>query len=40
MEETMKAFISSIVVLCLLAPGVAAAGQGVVVERTPAYWYS
>jgi hypothetical protein len=36
----MNGFISSIVVLCLLAPGAAAAAQGVVVERTPGYWYS
>ena len=36
----MKAFISSVVVVCLLAPAVALAGQGVAVERTPAYWYS
>jgi len=36
----MKHFTASIVLLCLLAPAVALAGQGVVVERTPAYWYS
>lgn len=36
----MKLFISSIVMMCLLAPGAALAGQGVVVERSPAYWYS
>ena len=26
--------------MCLVAPGAALAGQGVIVERTPAYWYS
>jgi hypothetical protein len=36
----MNAFISSVVLFCLIAPGAALAGQGVVVERTPAYWYS
>ena len=36
----MKRMISSMLVLCLLAPGVALAGQGIVVERSPAYWYS
>ena len=36
----MKRFISSIVLTCMLAPGVAFAEQGVVVERSPAYWYS
>jgi hypothetical protein len=37
----MKRVISSIVLIGLLAPGAAAfAGQGVVVERSPAYWYS
>jgi hypothetical protein len=36
----MKGFISSVVLFCLIAPGAALAGQGVVVERTPAYWYS
>ena len=36
----MKRFISSIVLMCLLAPSVAFAGQGVAVERSPGYWYS
>ncbi len=36
----MKTFISSIVLMCLIAPGTALAGQGVIVERTPAYWFS
>lgn len=36
----MKRFISSIVLICLLAPGVASAGQGIAVERSPGYWYS
>ncbi len=36
----MKTFISLIVLMCLIAPGAALAGQGVIVERTPAYWFS
>jgi len=36
----MKRLVSIVVLMALLAPGVALAGQGVVVERTPAYWYS
>jgi len=36
----MKRFISSMLLTCMLAPGVALAGQGIVVERSPAYWYS
>ena len=36
----MRTFMSSIVMMCLVAPGVALAGQGTVVERTPGYWYS
>jgi hypothetical protein len=36
----MKRLISSIVLMCLLVPGVAFAGQGIVVERSPDYWYS
>ena len=36
----MQRFISSIVLMCLLAPGAAFAGQGIVVERSPGYWYS
>ena len=36
----MKTFISSIVLTCLMAPCAALAGQGVIVERTPAYWFS
>ena len=36
----MQRFISSIVLMCLLAPGTASAGQGTVVERSPGYWYS
>jgi hypothetical protein len=36
----MQRFISSIVLMCLLAPGAAFAGQGTVVERSPGYWYS
>ena len=36
----MKALVSTVVLMCLLAPGAAFAGQGVVVERTPEYWFS
>ena len=36
----MKRFISSLVLLCLLAPAFASAKQGTVVDRTPGYWYS
>src|SRR5688572_20936651 len=36
----MKTFISSIVLMCVIAPGTMLAGQGVIVERTPAYWFS
>jgi hypothetical protein len=36
----MKRFISSLVLMCLLAPAFAFAEQGIVVERTPGYWYS
>jgi hypothetical protein len=36
----MKTLTASIVLMCLLSPGAALAAQGVVVERTPAYWYS
>ena len=36
----MKRFMSSIVLVSLIAPGVALAEQGVVVERSPGYWYS
>ena len=36
----MKRFVSIVVLMGLLAPGVALAGQGVVVERTPGYWYA
>jgi hypothetical protein len=36
----MKKFASIVVLIGLLAPSVAIAGQGVVVERTPGYWYS
>lgn len=36
----MKTFTASIVLMSLLAPGAAFAGQGTIVERTPAYWYS
>ncbi|MEO5742429.1 MAG: hypothetical protein ABIS29_17725 [Vicinamibacterales bacterium] len=36
----MKRVISSIVLLCMLAPGAAFAGQGTVVERSPDYWLS
>ena len=31
----MQRFISSIVLMCLIAPGAAFAGQGTVVERSP-----
>jgi hypothetical protein len=40
METMMKKCISSIVLMCMLAPGAALAGQGVVVDRSPTYWYS
>ena len=36
----MKRYVSSLVLMCLLAPSVALAEQGVVVDRTPAYWYA
>ena len=36
----MKRFISSIVLMCVLAPSVAFAGQGIAVDRSPGYWYS
>jgi uncharacterized lipoprotein YajG len=36
----MKRFVSIVVVIALLAPGVALAEQGTVIERTPGYWYS
>jgi hypothetical protein len=36
----MKRYISSMMVLCLFAPSIALAEQGVAVQRTPAYWYS
>src|SRR5918994_6927944 len=36
----MKRFISSLVLMCLAAPAFAFAEQGIVVERTPGYWYS
>ena len=36
----MQRFISSIVLMCLIAPGAAFAGQGIVVERSPGTWYS
>ena len=36
----MKRLVSIVVLMGLLAPGVALAGQGVVVERTPGYWYA
>ena len=35
----MRRLISSIVLMCVLA-GIAVAGQGIVVERSPGYWYS
>ena len=37
----MNRFISTIVLLCLLAPNLAwGAGQGTTVERSPEYWYA
>ena len=36
----MKRLASVVVLMGLLAPSVALAGQGMVVERSPAYWYS
>ena len=36
----MSRLIASIVLVCMLIPGLAAAGQGVVVDRSPGYWYS
>jgi len=36
----MKRLISSLMLMCLLAPAFAFAEQGIVVERTPDYWYS
>ena len=36
----MKSYVSLCVLISLLAPTIALAGQGVVVDRTPAYWYS
>ena len=37
---TMKRVISSILLICVLAPGAARAAQGTIVERSPAYWYA
>ena len=34
----MRRIISTIVLLCLLAPAAGAAGQGIVVERSAGYW--
>lgn len=36
----MNRYISLFVLMCQLAPGVAFAGQGTIVERSPGYWYS
>src|SRR6187431_1491749 len=36
----MKRYVSSLVLMCLLAPSMALAEQGVVVDRTPGYWYA
>jgi hypothetical protein len=36
----MKRFISMVMMLGLLTPSLALAGQGVAVERTPEYWFS
>ena len=36
----MKRHISFLVVIALIIPAFAFAGQGVVVERSPAYWYA
>ena len=36
----MKRSISLLVVMALIIPAFAFAGQGVVVERSPAYWYA
>jgi hypothetical protein len=36
----MNRLISSLMVICLLAPAFVFAEQGTVVERTPGYWYS
>ena len=36
----MKRYISSLVLMCLLAPSIALAEQGVAVDRTPGYWYA
>ena len=36
----MERFISTLVITCFLAPAIARADQGVIVDRTPAYWYA
>ena len=36
----MKRWVSSLVLMCVLAPSIALGEQGVVVDRTPAYWYA
>ena len=36
----MKRFMSILVIIGLVVPSLALADQGVVVERTPAYWFS
>lgn len=36
----MKRFMSILVMIGLVAPNLALAGQGVIVERTPGYWFS
>jgi hypothetical protein len=36
----MQRSISVLMIVCLLIPALAVAGQGVPVDRSPAYWYS
>lgn len=36
----MKRLISFLIITCMLAPAIAFAEQGIVVDRSPAYWYA
>lgn len=36
----MKRIVSLFVMMCLIVPALALAGQGIVVDRSPAYWYA
>lgn len=36
----MQRLMSLLVITCLVAPAIAFAEQGIIVDRTPAYWYA